>query len=331
MGEWDEDPIHTLYLGGGTPSLLPADLVQVIVAEFLGERDGGAAGSVEVTIEANPEDVTPEVAAAWVAAGVNRVSLGAQSFDERVLAWMHRSHGSQATENAVCVLREVGVPSVSLDLIFGLPDKLNADFEDSLAAALALEPEHLSVYGLTAEPRTPYARLLARDAVRAAHDDRYVEEFLATHERLISAGYEHYEVSNYGRPGHQSRHNRAYWTGAPYAGLGPSAHRFRPGERSWNVPAWAAYERLLRTGRDPTEGRESLTPAEQRLEQVYLGLRTAEGLELEDRRRGRNEVLRQAVAKGWLEEHAGRVRATAAGWLRLDELVTALTTLSEGG
>jgi len=328
-GEWDDEPVATLYLGGGTPSLLPPDAVALLVSEFLAEGKAIGEGGTEVTLEANPEDVTPEACRAWVQAGVNRVSLGAQSFDPRVLAWMHRSHPPDAAARALRGLRQAGIGAVSLDLIFGLPEELGADFASSLEAAIALEPDHLSVYGLTAEPRTPYARLLDRNATRAAPDDRYADEFLAAHRRLASAGYEHYEVSNYARPGRWSHHNQVYWSGAPYAGLGPSAHRFRPGQRSWNVPAWTAYQRLLGAGNDPTGGRESLTAEEERLERVYLSLRTSGGLGVSGGIR--RDTLRQAVAVGWLEEGDGRVFATPAGWLRLDELVAALTTSAEGG
>ncbi|HEX9581052.1 MAG TPA: radical SAM family heme chaperone HemW [Gemmatimonadales bacterium] len=328
-GEWDDEPVATLYLGGGTPSLLPPDAVALLVSEFLAEGKAIGEGGTEVTLEANPEDVTPEACRAWVQAGVNRVSLGAQSFDPRVLAWMHRSHPPDAAARALRGLRQAGIGAVSLDLIFGLPEELGADFASSLEAAIALEPDHLSVYGLTAEPRTPYARLLDRNATRAAPDDRYADEFLAAHRRLASAGYEHYEVSNYARPGRWSHHNQVYWSGAPYAGLGPSAHRFRPGQRSWNVPAWTAYQRLLGAGNDPTGGRESLTAEEERLERVYLSLRTSGGLGVSGGIR--RDTLRQAVAAGWLEEGDGRVFATPAGWLRLDELVAALTTSAEGG
>ncbi|MBI3981703.1 MAG: radical SAM family heme chaperone HemW [Gemmatimonadetes bacterium] len=326
-GEWDAEPVETLYLGGGTPSLLPPEVIPGLISEFL-----GPSGAQEVALEANPEDVTPAAARMWKEAGIARVSLGIQSFQAHVLAWMHRSHGVDAGAAAVHALRHAGMESVSLDLIFGLPPELCSDFVADLDAALALEPDHLSVYGLTAEPRTPYARWLERDTVRASSDDTYAEEFLMAHDRLGAAGYEHYEVSNYARPGHRSRHNSAYWTGAAYAGLGPSAHRHRAGERSWNVSAWTAYERRLLQGLDPTAEREVLTPAQVRLERTYLGLRTVEGIErvlLDEPNLAR--VRREATTAGLLEERDGRVMATPAGWLKLDEIVPALTTSAKSG
>jgi oxygen-independent coproporphyrinogen-3 oxidase len=326
-GEWDEEPTETLYLGGGTPSLVPADAIAALISAFLAGE-----GASEVTLEANPEDVTPDVVRQWKGSGVTRVSLGVQSFDPRALAWMHRSHGPESSRQAMHALRDAHMQSVSLDLIFGLPEELDSKFTRTLEDAIALEPDHLSVYGLTAEPRTPYARWLAREAVRAIPDDAYAEEFLLGHERLTQAGYEHYEVSNYARPGHRARHNSAYWTGAPYAGLGPSAHRHRPGERSWNVPAWTRYESLLARGHDPTEAREALSDEQIRLERIYLGLRTQEGIEAALLDGSCNRVARhEAIVRGLLQERDGRIRTNPRGWLALDEIVAALTTSPESG
>jgi oxygen-independent coproporphyrinogen-3 oxidase len=326
-GEWDADPLETLYLGGGTPSLLPPEALKAVVAEVIGSET-----PLEVSLEANPEDVTPEAARRWRAAGVTRVSLGVQSFQPAVLDWMHRSHDVKAAGAAVRSLRAAGIESVSLDLIFGLPITLKSDFTTDLDAALRLAPDHLSVYGLTAEPRTPYARWLERSAVRAISDDAYAEEFLLAHEKLTAAGFEHYEVSNYARPGHHPRHNSAYWTGAPYAGLGPSAHRYRAAERSWNVAPWAEYERRLRQGGDPTAERETLTPEQALLERIYLGLRTTQGIDQSlwgDL--GAEAFCREAESCGLLEQSNGRLRATPLGWLTLDQIVTALTTSAKSG
>ncbi|UCF41698.1 MAG: coproporphyrinogen III oxidase family protein, partial [Gemmatimonadota bacterium] len=193
LEQWEADPLETLYLGGGTPSLLAAEAVAELVEQLATERAPGA----EITLEANPDDVTTETAAAWVGAGVNRVSLGAQSFEPRVLEWMHRTHEAAASERAVGLLRGAGVASVSLDLIFALPESLGRDFGRELARALELEPDHLSVYGLTAEPRTAWGRWVAGGTSRPAPEDLYAEEFLRTHDVLTAAGYEHYEISNY--------------------------------------------------------------------------------------------------------------------------------------
>ncbi|MBI4421946.1 MAG: radical SAM family heme chaperone HemW, partial [Gemmatimonadetes bacterium] len=248
-GEWDDEPIETLYFGGGTPSLLPPDHLAQLTAALLAGAGPVAATEPtvrpEVTLEANPDDVTPTAAQAWREAGVNRVSLGAQSFHPAVLQWMHRTHDAGAIPRAVDTLRAAGIHAISLDLIFGLPEELAADFGRDLDRALHLGPTHLSVYGLSVEPRTPLARWISRGAASTPADERYVRDFLLAHGTLVGAGFEHYEVSNYARPGHRSRHNSAYWTSRPYAGLGPAAHSYRRGtggERRWNLAQWTAYD-----------------------------------------------------------------------------------------
>jgi oxygen-independent coproporphyrinogen-3 oxidase len=328
-GDWDEAPLETLYLGGGTPSLLPAAVVRDLVRLFgvSPQSDTGRpASEIEVTLEANPDDVTPEAVAGWCAAGVNRVSLGVQSFHDAVLAWMHRTHDAGRAEAAFGTLRDAGIANISLDLIFALPGALRSDFRADLDRALALGPDHLSVYGLSVEPRTPLARWLARGALAPTPERRYGDEFLQAHEVLAAAGFEHYEVSNYARPGRRSRHNAAYWTRHPYAGLGPSAHSFGDGVRRWNLPAWAAYARALSSGKRPEAERERLTSEQQRIEGLYLGLRTSAGIEHAALRAAGRAVAEHAVRQGWLVAEGDRLRASAAGWLRLDEIVARLTT-----
>jgi len=310
--------LETIYLGGGTPSLLPPDALQMVLLDV--SRSTTLLDEVEVTLEANPEDVTPDAARAWIAAGINRVSLGAQSFDDRVLGWMHRSHDAQRIGIAVDTLRRAGVDNISLDLIFALPAELGRDWSRDLDHAIALEPAHLSLYGLTVEPRTPLARWVSRGATTVTDDERYAEEYLLAHERLAGAGYSFYEVSNAARDGGRSRHNSAYWSGRSYLGLGPSAHSYDGRARRWNIPAWEAYRRALAEGRSPVESEEVLSDEQLELERRYLGLRTAEGLHLPP-----SAPLSAMVEKGWLVEQADRVRCTPEGWLRLDALVGALT------
>jgi oxygen-independent coproporphyrinogen-3 oxidase len=312
--------VETLYLGGGTPSLLPPELVARLVGELLGAA-GGPDG-VEVTLEANPEDVTPAAAAAWRRAGVNRVSLGAQSFDDVVLRWMHRPHDAAAIGAAVAALRGAGIANLSLDLIFALPAALERDWARDLDRAVALGPPHLSLYGLTVEPRTPLARWIARGAAQAPDDERYAAEYLAAHARLEAAGYAFYEVANAARPGYRARHNAAYWSGRPYVGLGPAAHSFDGRARRWNLAAWEAYRRAIAAGQSPVESEEVLTPQQRALERLYLSLRTVEGISL--------AALAAAPAApflehGWVTIEDGRLRCTPEGWLRLDALVGDLT------
>ena len=315
-------PLETLYLGGGTPSLLPADALTTLL-QYVFNRTPSP-DEVEVTLEANPEDVTPDNATAWRGAGVNRISLGTQSFDDRVLQWMHRVHDAARARDAVRILRAAGFENVSLDLIFAVPAELERHWAHDLEEALALQPEHLSLYGLTVEPRTPLARWIARGATAGPSDERYADEYLLAHERLTAAGFAFYEVSNAARDGRRSRHNSAYWTGRPYTGVGPAAHSFDGRVRRWNHSAWEAYRQLIKEGRSPVESEEVLSAEQREMERVYLGLRTIEGLPLGSVRL-RSPTLTALQAEGWLVEQAGRLHCTVEGWLRLDALVAALT------
>ncbi len=320
------DPLETIYFGGGTPSLLPAEAVAALltsVFDVFGSTPSFDA--VEVTLEANPEDVTLDNAAVWRRAGVNRVSLGAQSFDDAVLRWMHRSHDAARIEAAVRTLRAAGIDNLSLDLIFGLPAELSRNWRRDLDAACSLLPAHLSLYGLTVEPRTPLARWVSRGATAPPSDERYAEEYLVAQDRLGQAGYRFYEVSNAARDGGgaRSRHNSAYWSGRPYTGLGPAAHSFDGRARRWNVAAWEAYRRRLTAGRSPVESEEVLSPEQRELERLYLLLRT-DGLPLATLPR-LPPSFPVWVEKGWVVATGGRLVCTPEGWLRLDALLADLT------
>src|SRR5690349_17901172 len=245
-GPWHVD---TLYFGGGTPSRLGGAGVALLL-DALRERFVVEAGS-EVTLEANPEDVTVDAARAWRAAGVNRLSLGVQSFDDAVLRWMHRVHDAAAVRCAIESARSAGFDDISVDLIFALPNEVQRSWESDLQAALALAPMHISLYGLTTEDATPLGRWRDRGIVSEAGDERYEREYLYAHDALDAAGFEHYEVSNFARPGRRARHNSMYWTRNAYAGLGPGAHEFDGGVRRWNVDAYVEWRRRLTQSVDP--------------------------------------------------------------------------------
>lgn len=314
------EPIETLYFGGGTPSHLGADGVARLL-DLMRERFVWA-DDAEVTLEANPDDVTPLSVAAWRRAGVTRVSLGAQSFDPSVLSWMHRSHSADQIHTAVALLRAGNFASWSFDLIFAVPATLNRDWARDLDLALSMAPPHLSLYGLTVEKGTPLGRWSERGEVQAADEEVYEREFLSAHTGAIAAGFDHYEVSNFAQPGHHARHNRAYWQGVPYFGFGPSAHGFDGMSRRWNRAAYAAWCQAVADGRDPAAGSEVIGPDEAELERVYLGLRTTAGLLL---RQPERLIAAPWLQAGWAEIDGDRLRLTPLGWLRLDGLAGALT------
>ncbi|MDQ8146061.1 MAG: radical SAM family heme chaperone HemW [Gemmatimonadota bacterium] len=321
--------LKTLYLGGGTPSLLGPAGIGDLIRRFGEESGVGDLSTLlwkntEVTLEANPEDVSADAVRAWHSAGVNRVSLGVQSFDSQVLDWMHRGHDAEGTAEAIRVLRGEGIADLSVDLIAGIPEAMGRDWERDLELALALEPTHLSVYGLTVEPHTPLGRWAARGEVREAPEERHAEEFLRANDRLTGAGFDHYEVSNYSRRSHRARHNSAYWTRVPYLGLGPSAHGFDGAVRRWNLGPYASWSASASVGRDPVDGSERLGPEERAAEEVYLGLRTVDGLSVHQ-----NDITTVTawLDQGWaVLDPAGRLRLTPEGWLRLDALAAALTS-----
>ena len=329
--------LDTVYLGGGTPSRLGGIGIASVISAV--RERAQIASNAEVTIEANPDDVNDIAVAQWLAAGVNRISLGAQSFDDSVLKWMHRTHDSSQIARAVKAIRRGGIENISLDLIFALPAHLNRDWKNDVDRALDLAPSHVSLYGLTVEAHTPIARWADRGAIVEGSEAQYEEEFLHAHDAMSAAGFEHYEVSNFSLPGKASRHNSAYWTGAPYAGVGPSAHSFDGTSRRWNVAAYAEWVRRLSSYEPAIGGEELLTDENRDAEEVYLGLRTLHGLEIGDAQLAAARLWQTA---GWAEVDepktvpasldpepeqkslGPRIRLTPSGWLRLDSLAADL-------
>ena len=320
--ERSSKPVESIYLGGGTPSRLGPDGIARTIA-LVADRFPLAPNG-EVTIEANPDDVTADAVVAWRAAGVNRVSLGVQSFDDRALAWMHRTHDAAAAIRAANTIRDGGIENWSLDLIFSLPSELGRIWDADVSAAVELAPPHVSLYGLTVEPHTPIARWRDRGRDVEGGDETYEREYLHANRALIGAGYEHYEVSNFAKPGRRSRHNAGYWGGASYVGLGPGAHGFDGVARRWNEREYVAWRRRLCRGEDPVAGSETLSTENRLSEEVYLGLRTTDGLAL---RAQEERSVQPWIEAGWGWLEGRQLRLTAEGWLRLDAIATSLTTL----
>ena len=335
-------PVNTLYIGGGTPSVLPANTLRrivnhlrtvlsgsavdhvvtenkgkcsagvncrpasLVVSENEGKcsSEGGCMTFEEFTVEVNPEDVV-EKGAVYVRGllemGVNRISMGVQSFDDGILRWMNRRHDAARAREAMRILREAGVRNVSIDLIFGLSQLSDAQWEATLDQALALEPEHLSAYQLSIEEDSALADQIAKGRYTEASEEACRRQYDRLCERMARAGFHHYEVSNFARPGFEAVHNSAYWRRIPYLGLGPGAHSayaLPPEEEGTvNVRTWNSC--------DPVNwkeaGRETLTPEQRQEETLMLGLRTSRGL-----------------PESWLHEHCDRQaleRLLAAGAL----------------
>jgi oxygen-independent coproporphyrinogen-3 oxidase len=284
--------------------------------------------TLEWTAESNPASLTGELCERWRDAGVSRLSVGVQSFDDAVLRWLGRLHDAAGAQAALTRARAAGFENINLDLIFGLPADLDRDWEAEVRATANLAVTHVSTYGLTAEPRTALGKWVKSGRVRMPDDDSYGGEYLAAAAALSDAGYVHYEVSNFAKPAHECRHNWQCWEGAPYLGLGPSANSYLGGCRFWNVYGWEAYRKAAREGGSLREGGERLTPDQSALERVWLALRTRSGLPIDDPVWGASAeqgAIPQVWAEaGWLVSAGGRARLTPEGWLRMDALVAEL-------
>jgi putative oxygen-independent coproporphyrinogen III oxidase len=258
----------SVFVGGGTPSLVdPTALVAVLDAV-------PRAPGCEVTVECNPDTVTPELVAAYAAGGVNRVSLGVQSMVGHVLAALGRTHDPANVRRAVTLVREAGIPTFNLDLIYGGAGETVDDWRRTLDGALALDPPHVSAYALTVEPGTP----LADDPSRHPDDDDQADKYQAAADAMEAAGLAWYEISNWARPGHECRHNRLYWSMGDYQAFGCAGHSHRAGRRFWNVRTPERYIEAVTAGRSPEAAGERLDPGERRIEALQLAVRTSAGV-----------------------------------------------------
>ena len=302
-------PIETIYFGGGTPSqLTPEQLRQL----FLYINKVYAPHVTEVTIEMNPDDVTPEYAETLSQLGVNRVSMGAQTFNDERLRFLRRRHSSSQVYDAVRILREAGICNISIDLMYGFPDETLDDFRRDIDAALALDVEHISAYCLMIEEGTALHRM----GVEAADEETERAMYEMLIDCLTAAGYEHYEISNFARPGYRSRHNSSYWNDTPYIGLGTAAHSYDGHCRSWNVADIRAYIAAIERGELPTEC-EELDADTKYNDRIATALRTRDGLNLgELDERYRQYCLTEAqrfIADGLLEIVDNNLRLTRRG------------------
>jgi oxygen-independent coproporphyrinogen III oxidase len=269
----------TVYFGGGTPSLLDPEELRRILDRLRGhftfEPDP------EITLEANPDDMTdPGKIKAWRSAGINRLSIGIQSFYDADLRWMNRAHNSTQAAAAIRLAQAEGFDNISIDLIYGGPTLPDDHWQHNVAEAIRLQIPHLSCYALTVEPRTALDSMIRGHKRADVNPDDQARQLLLLMDWMNKAGYDHYEISNFALPGHRSRHNSAYWKGVPYLGLGPSAHSYDGRSRQWNISNNARYLAALADGTLPVAEREVLTPLQQFNEYVMISLRTMEGVDL---------------------------------------------------
>lgn len=317
--DWAGVPFESAFLGGGTPTTLEADQLASLLAHLRDRFD--LPRDAEVTIEANPDTIDEPKLAALLDAGYTRLSMGAQSFDEGVLLSLERVHSPDSVRRAFAAARAAGHQNVNLDLIYGTRGETIESWRRTLEQAVELDPEHVSAYALTIEPATPLGREVASGTRAAPDPDLQADMFELACELLGAAGYEHYEISNWAKPGRRCVHNLGYWEDRPYLGLGAGAHSHRGDRRWWNLRPPEAYMAAIEAGRLPVGGDETLTPEQRRLELVSLGLRTSIGLPTAA------VDLDRAVAylqEGLLARRNGHVVLTERGMLVANEIALAL-------
>ena len=327
--------VNTLYIGGGTPSVLPLDVLRRIVDALLSSRSlrrgentvGAQSPFEEFTVEVNPEDIVEkggEYVRGLLETGVDRVSMGIQSFDGGILRWMNRRHSAAGAVEAFRILRRCGVRNISVDLIFGLSQLADDVWKDTIERALKLAPEHISAYQLSIEEGSALAKLVADGRYVEASDEQCRHQYDVLCQTLRQAGYHHYEISNFARPGFEAVHNSAYWSRVPYIGLGPGAHSLTGDIRSWNSQE---LPHRSTDGSPATYSRtsETLSPEDIRVERIMLSLRTDKGLEaaelysLADR-----AVINSLLSEGALEKQGGSIRIPESRLFTSDEIIREL-------
>ncbi|SHF74064.1 oxygen-independent coproporphyrinogen-3 oxidase [Cnuella takakiae] len=322
-------PIATIYFGGGTPSLLDAGEIAHLLHTI--RQHYTVLPDAEITLEANPDDINTEKLEAWKEGGINRLSIGIQSFFESDLRWMNRAHNAGQARRCIELAQAAGFHNISIDLIYGTPGLSDEAWRQNVETALALRIPHLSCYALTVEEKTPLHKQIAQKQKTDVDNEQQARQFTLLMEWLRGAGYEHYEVSNFALPGWRSRHNSSYWRGEKYLGLGPSAHSFDGESRQWNVANNNIYLQEIEKGILPFE-KEVLTPEQRLNEHIMIGLRTMEGLDLASIEAQWGEPAKTALTAeakrfeqaGFLSIGKNNICLTDEGMLRADGIAAEL-------
>jgi oxygen-independent coproporphyrinogen-3 oxidase len=317
------DLVPTIFFGGGTPSLLPAhDLGRVIAAI---KARNGLTADCEITLEANPDSVTAEKLAEYLQVGFNRISFGMQSAKPHVLAALDRTHNPANVEKAITMARAAGFKSISVDLIYGTPGESLEDWRETVENALALDIDHISAYALIVETGTKLAAQIKRGELTMPNDDLMADMYLLVDQMCEAKGLTWYELSNWSKPGHQCRHNIAYWENKNWWGLGPGAHSHIDAKRFWNVKHPTTYKQKVFAGETPILESEQLTAEQIKDESILLGIRMRDGLQVELLEPHQLEVLAVYRENGFIKLHEDRVILSPAGRLIADRIVREIT------
>lgn len=271
----NQEPISTIYLGGGTPSLLSITEINTLLDRIRSTQN--LTPDAEITIEVNPDDLNARYLEQLKNTGVNRLSIGIQSFFDAHMKYMHRAHSAAQSFAAIEQSFRVGFENISIDLIYGIPDMTPEEWNTNIQCAIDFSIPHLSCYALTVEPKTQLHHLITHGKTKAPDDAETIDQFEFLINRATASGYEQYEISNFAMPGYESKHNTSYWKGVPYMGLGPSAHSFRNHERQWNIANNQKYIELINTGQSFFE-MEDLDPVKRYNEFILTRIRTARGI-----------------------------------------------------
>lgn len=322
------ETINTIYFGGGTPSLLLIDDCRLLIDAI--HQNFNVAFDAEITLEANPDDIDAEKLSGWKQSGINRLSIGVQSFYEEELKWMNRAHtAEQAMANLQLAM--AAFANITIDLIYGSALLTDEMWEQNVKTAIKYGIPHLSCYALTVEEKTPLHKLMRLNKIKPVDTDKQASQFLLLMQWLRGAGYEHYEVSNFAKPGFRSRHNSSYWKGDQYLGIGPSAHSFNGYTRQWNVANNQQYISSIMNGILPNES-EVLTQANQLNEYIMISLRTKEGMDLQaiEKKWGAEKLavikkqLRPYLQNGLTIQNGSLVQLTDVGFLKADGIASDL-------
>lgn len=326
--------LKSIYFGGGTPSLLEPGQVGMLLETI--KELWPVKADAEITLEANPDDLDLGRLAGFREAGVNRLSIGIQSFRDEDLRWMNRSHDAEQAQRVVEDARKVGFENITIDLIYGIPGLSDEAWADNVAKALALGLPHISAYAMTVEKKTALHKQVQKGVTVLPPDDVFVGQYFYLIDQLEAAGYVHYELSNFALPGQEARHNSAYWEGAPYLGLGPSAHSYDGVKRAWNVANNAKYLAALGQGEAAIDAEEVLLPNDRLNEYLMTGLRKAEGIDLRwilahwgvNLMQQEGEAIEYYLAQGWMVASGERLKLSRAGKMVSDEIIANLFQVS---